>query len=69
MNIFRLLAWGIIWSLGMTTSPAQTNRFRVMEYNTENLFDCRHDTLKVDLAYLPVATRHCTPYRLHIILL
>lgn len=65
MNIFRLLAWGIIWSLGMTTSPAQTNRFRVMEYNTENLFDCRHDTLKDDLAYLPEATRHWTPYRLH----
>lgn len=27
--------------------------FRVMEYNVENLFDCRHDTLKNDSDFLP----------------
>lgn len=29
------------------------NPFRVMFYNVENLFDCRHDTLKNDLEFLP----------------
>lgn len=29
------------------------NRFRVMFYNTENFFDCEHDTLKNDYEFLP----------------
>ncbi len=32
--------------------------FRVMEYNVENLFDCRHDSLKEDTEFLPEAVRH-----------
>lgn len=28
-------------------------QFRVMEYNVENLFDCRHDSLKNDKEFLP----------------
>lgn len=32
--------------------------FRAMSYNVENLFDCRHDTLKNDYEFLPNATRH-----------
>ena len=27
--------------------------FRVMHYNVENLFDCRHDSLKQDEEFLP----------------
>lgn len=28
-------------------------KFRIMEYNVENLFDCRHDSLKQDYEFLP----------------
>jgi len=33
------------------------NGFRVMFYNTENLFDCDHDSLKNDTEYLPSSMR------------
>ncbi len=32
--------------------------FCVLEYNVENFFDCRHDSLKNDEAFLPDALRH-----------
>ncbi len=32
---------------------AQTSRFRMMEYNVENLFDYQHDSLKNDEDFLP----------------
>lgn len=35
-----------------------TLTFRVMSYNVENLFDCRHDSLKRDYEFLPNAIRH-----------
>ena len=35
-----------------------TLTFRIMGYNVENLFDCRHDTLKNDYEFLPDAVRH-----------
>ncbi len=35
-----------------------TLTFRIMSYNVENLFDCRHDTLKNDYEFLPNAVRH-----------
>ena len=35
-----------------------TLSFRVVSYNVENLFDCRHDTLKNDYEFLPDAMRH-----------
>lgn len=35
-----------------------TLTFRIMTYNVENLFDCRHDTLKNDYEFLPDAPRH-----------
>lgn len=31
--------------------------FRIMEYNVENLFDCRHDSLKSDREFLPDSPR------------
>ena len=34
-----------------------------MTYNTENLFDCSHDSLKNDYEFLPDALRHWTPVR------
>lgn len=35
-----------------------TLSFRVVSYNVENLFDCRHDTLKNDYEFLPDGIRH-----------
>ncbi|RHL10332.1 MULTISPECIES: endonuclease/exonuclease/phosphatase family protein [Bacteroides] len=35
-----------------------TLSLRVVSYNVENLFDCRHDTLKNDYEFLPDAVRH-----------
>ncbi len=37
--------------------------FTMVELNCENLFDCRHDSLKEDTEYLPTSYRHWTPYR------
>ena len=37
--------------------------FTLMQLNCENLFDCRHDSLKNDLEFLPDGERHWTPYR------
>lgn len=37
--------------------------FTLVTLNTENLFDCRHDTLKQDTEFLPTAYRHWTRYR------
>ena len=36
---------------------------RVVFYNVENLFDCKHDSLKNDQEFLPEALRRWTPYR------
>lgn len=33
-------------------------RFRIVEYNVENLFDTQHDTLKNDYEFLPSSTRN-----------
>ena len=47
--------------LGVITlySEAQS-RFTIVELNTENLFDARHDTLKNDYEFLPNSARHWT---------
>lgn len=37
--------------------------FTLVEYNCENLFDFRHDSLKADTEFLPNSYRHWTPYR------
>ncbi|MBQ9677969.1 MAG: endonuclease/exonuclease/phosphatase family protein [Prevotella sp.] len=37
--------------------------FTLVELNCENLFDCRHDTLKQDTEWLPASVRHWTPSR------
>lgn len=45
-------------SLCAQQEPKDTLAFRIMSYNVENLFDCRHDTLKNDYEFLPDALRH-----------
>ena len=37
--------------------------FTVIELNCENLFDCRHDSLKHDEQFLPSSDYHWTPNR------
>ena len=37
--------------------------FTVVELNCENLFDCRHDSLREDTEFLPTSYRHWTHYR------
>ena len=41
-------------------SASQAAGQRVMWWNVENLFDCRHDSLKDDLEFLPESSRHWT---------
>lgn len=51
----RVTAWMLT---GMFLLPCMAQQpFLVMEYNVENLFDCRHDSLKKDTEYLPSAVR------------
>ena len=48
--LFVICSWSV---------PAQENiQFRVACWNTENLFDTRHDSLKNDYEFLPNAIRH-----------
>ena len=42
---------------------ALTSFFTLVELNCENLFDCRHDSLKQDTEFLPESTRHWTKSR------
>lgn len=39
---------------------AQKDTLRIVSYNVENLFDCKHDTLKNDYEFLPEGDKHWT---------
>lgn len=58
----RKIIYGLLWTVcGMSVAPVQAQQtFRVMEYNVENLFDCRHDSLKQDTEFLPGSVRNWT---------
>ena len=46
--------WAFLLAAGCSLAPAVAQqKFRVMEYNVENLFDCEHDSLKNDYEFLP----------------
>ena len=49
--------------IGMSLSVFLISFLTFVELNCENLFDCRHDSLKQDTEFLPEAPRHWTPYR------
>ncbi len=56
---------GLIIALLLTCRlTAQEQPFRVMFYNVENLFDCKHDSLKKDTEFLPDGVRAWNPGRL-----
>lgn len=61
MRILRTL---VCWVAGLLFAElAAQQQFLVMEYNVENLFDCRHDSLKDDMMYMPESPRGWTHSR------
>lgn len=59
LYLFLLFAPFAIFPLCLQAQESKdTLTFRVLSYNVENLFDCRHDTLKNDHEFLPDAIRH-----------
>ena len=50
MKLFPEILLGFAACLTASVCEAQQT-LRVMEYNVENLFDCRHDSLKNDSEY------------------
>jgi len=56
------LVFTIVCSLSVLSQSRQ--RFRMVELNVENLFDCVHDKYKADRDYLPDGKRHWTQRRL-----
>lgn len=65
MKTFLLSLLFLLPTCLQAQSRKDTLAFRIMSYNVENLFDCRHDSLKKDYEFLPDATRHWnyTKYR------
>ncbi len=62
----RLAAGFLLGMLCLTFSSGRAGAqevFRMMYYNVENLFDCRHDSLKDDREFLPDGKRRWTPSR------
>ena len=51
----------VIFLFSYITAGAQT--LTLVELNCENLFDCKHDTLKQDGEWLPASVRKWTPAR------
>ena len=54
--------WTALCCVAACPAAAQ-QRFRVMEYNVENLFDCLHDSLKNDSEFLPDGIRRWSRFR------
>lgn len=52
-----LLLFMSCFLIGQAQEVRDTLTFRIMTYNVENLFDCRHDSLKDDREFLPDAVR------------
>ncbi|MGL5272792.1 MAG: endonuclease/exonuclease/phosphatase family protein [Phocaeicola sp.] len=67
MNIIKwvqakvILTCCLLWGIQGVISSQEA--FRIMFYNVENLFDCRHDSLKNDYEFLPTGVNRWTPKR------
>jgi predicted extracellular nuclease len=59
------LVFGMAFVLGMLLagSLAGQVKFRLMEYNVENLFDCEDDSLTQDNEFLPEGSHHWNQHR------
>lgn len=51
----------IVFSLLSGVGRVMAQQLMVMELNCENIFDCKHDSLKNDTEYLPDGAMHWTP--------
>lgn len=63
--IFLLLLLLCTASRICTQEVTAKGHLRMVFYNVENAFDCRHDTLYDDLTFLPESPRRWSPYRYH----
>lgn len=59
---FFLLSAVLIGCLYSPVASAQL-RLKAMFYNVENLFDCRHDSLRDDSEFMPDGDKHWTRWR------
>ena len=59
----RAAVWLAVAGAFLLPAAAQTQSFRVMEYNVENFFDTRHDSLKHDEEFLPSGVRGWNRFR------
>lgn len=62
-SLLHLLIYISHFSLFISHIEAQAQPLTLVELNCENLFDCRHDSLKQDTEWLPTSERHWTPDR------
>ena len=64
--VLCLMLWMAVAILSLFTihySVLSAQTLTLVELNCENLFDCRHDSLKQDQEWLPDGKRHWTPAR------
>ena len=47
----------------MNLSTLVLGIFTIVQLNCENLFDCKHDSLKNDYEFLPTSYRHWNPHK------
>lgn len=62
-NVIRIRAFAFLLLSLVGQELFAQHTLRIVEYNVENLFDVRHDTLKNDLDFLPEGSYHWTPGR------
>jgi len=60
--IHTAIVFCIIFS-GYLHAQKKRDTLRIVCYNTENFFDCEHDSLKNDLDFTPDGLYHWTPYK------
>lgn len=53
----------LLISLTLFQTITAQKGFRIVELNTENFFDCRHDSLKDDIQFLPSSPKRWTWHR------
>jgi len=63
INFIYLFVFLILFRISLKANVLRTDTITLLEWNVENLFDCRHDTLKNDIEFLPTSIRHWTYYR------
>lgn len=60
--VHTVIVLGIIFPCYLHAQK-KADTLRVMCYNTENFFDCKHDSLKNDQDFTPEGLYHWTPYK------